>query len=156
MERMSVPDPVTVWMVHLDRTVVNDDVKGTLEVEEDVLAFTASHGRQPTGFPFDAIVMAKRLRGSPVLMIEWRHAGEIRRTAFYFTEPPPMPSKTGRPSQDSWDDVPDRPNPFKAFRNSKRRNMRVNGRYLSQASVGHKELIQSWADEVSARIGSVR
>lgn len=153
---MAEPEPVTVWMVHLDRSVVNDDVKGTLAVEDEVLTFTAAQGRQPTGFPFEAIAAAKRLRGTPVLLIEWRHSGQMRRTAFYFTQPPPLPSKTGRPSQESWDEVPERPNPFKAFRNTKRRNMRVNGRYLSQAGVGHKELIQSWADAVSARIAPGR
>jgi hypothetical protein len=78
----------------------------------------------------------------------------VRRTAFYFTEPPPLPAKAARTGADSWNDVPERPNPLKAFRSSKRRSMRVNGRYLSQAGVSHKELIQRWADEVSARMGA--
>ena len=49
--------------------------------------------------------------------------------------------------------MPERPNPLKAFRNGKRRNMRVNTRYLQDVAISKKELIKLWADEVAGRIG---
>jgi len=144
---------VTVWMVHLDRTGVHNDVKGTLALDGEALAFTPSSGSRPTGFAFASISMAKRLRGSPVLLIEWQHETAPRRTAFYFTEPPPLPGRAGRDEPPSWDTMPERPNPLKAFRNGKRRNMRVNTRYLQDVAISKKELIKLWADEVAGRIG---
>jgi hypothetical protein len=152
--RMAEPQPVTVWMVHLRRAEVHKDIKGTLAVEEDVLAFAASTAREPTRFPFASITAVKRLRGSPVLMIEWRHEDVRRRTAFYFTQPPPLPPRAGGGDHAEWDAAPDRPNPLSAFRrNSKRRKMRVNTRYLQDVGISKKELIKSWADEVASRIG---
>jgi hypothetical protein len=152
---MAEPKPVTVWMVHLERARVHDDIKGTLEVREDLLTFTTSETQEPVGFPFASITAVKRLRGSPVLLIEWLHDdSRRRRTAFYFTQPPPLPPRVGRPEPATWNDMPERPNPLSAFRrNGKRRNMRVNTRYLQEVAIGKKELIKRWADEVAARIG---
>jgi hypothetical protein len=130
------------------------DIKGTLAVQEDILAFTATSAQEPIGFPFSSIVAVKRLRGSPVLMIEWRHEESRRRTAFYFTQPPPLPPRVGRPEPTTtWNEMPERPNPFSALRrNGKRRNMRVNTRYLQEVAVSKRDLIKRWADEVAARI----
>ena len=152
--RMAEPKPVTVWMVHLERSRVHNDIKGTLEVQEDILVFTTSDTQQPVGFPFTSITAVKRLRGSPVLLIEWRHEDSRRRTAFYFTQPPPLPPRVGRPEPAAWNEMPERPNPLSALRrNGKRRNMRVNTRYLQEVAIGKKEVIKKWADEVAARIG---
>jgi hypothetical protein len=154
---MAEPEPVTVWMVHLARAEVHNDIKGTLEVQEDTLFFTAASASAAgaIGFPFEVITGVKRLRGSPVMLIEWLHEDARRRTAFYFTQPPPLPPRIGRGEPVSWETMPERPSPFMALRrNGKRRNMRVNTRYLQEVGISKKELVKSWADEVAARIGS--
>jgi len=142
-------------MVHLERSLVHADVKGTLVLKEDALAFTASSAGELTGIPFASITAVKRLRGSPVLMIEWLHRDARRRTAFYFTQPPPLPPRAGRGEPAVMSEMPERPNPFSGFRrNGRRRSMRVNTRYLQQVGINKKDVIKRWEQEVAARMGA--
>jgi hypothetical protein len=145
-------DPVTVWMVNLDRGEADNDVKGRLRVEDGALVFTNAADRTPVPLAFDAIRRARRLRASPVLMVEWHDGSRLRRTAFYFVQPPPLhaPEPGSAPTPDY--PYPQSRGPWAAFRRtSKRRHMKNNVRYLQTAGINRKELIQAWADEVSAR-----
>lgn len=146
---MEAPEPTTVWMVTLARGEVDKDVKGTLETVDDALVFTATKERTQSVFPFGAIRRAKRLRGSPVLMIEWsRDAEDLRRTAFYFTQPPPLYPAAG--SSEAAQRT-ERVSAFPIRRSGKRRAQRVNTRYLQTVGINRKEQIQGWADAVNAR-----
>jgi hypothetical protein len=150
---MAEPEPVTVWMVHLERATVHNDVKGTLSLEDDLLTFEVSSSSTLIVFPFSSITGVKRLRSSPVLLIEWRDEDVRRRTAFYFTQPPPLPVGTRSGDPTAGPPSPERLNPLKVFSSGKRRSMRVNSRYLQEVGISKKELIQLWAVEVGARIG---
>ena len=81
-------------------------------------------------------------------------SGDVRRVAFYFSQPPPL-----RPPEPGSMSLPEsglggRPaGPFGAFRRtSKRRHMRTNLGYLTTANAGHKAVIQAWVDEIGARM----
>jgi hypothetical protein len=137
-----VPEPITVWMVRLERGRTDVDVKGRLSLEEDALVFRDLQ-EQPVRFAFEEVRRAKRLRGSPVLMVTWIRQATEHRTAFYFTPPPPMEPAETTPGSG-----------FGALRRpkSKRRQSRDNVRYLQMSNSVRKPTIQAWADEVTARI----
>jgi hypothetical protein len=147
--------PVTVWLVHLGRGEVDNDVKGSIEIEGDRLIFTPADGSGTQTFAFSEMRRAKRLRASPVMTVEYLREGSRREAAFYFSQPPPL-----KPADPNAPPLPGEPLPaprgaFDAFRrSSKRRHMRNNIRYLQTSGINKKELIQAWADEVASRIGA--
>lgn len=155
MSPMEAPEPITVWMVHLAKGEVDKDVKGTIELGEDGLVFAGTRQLNESTFLYPNIRRVRRLRGSPVLLVEWERDGDRRRTAFYFTEPPPLhpaagdSSLKGAPAQ--------RVSAVTAFRRSgKRRAQRGNARYLQTMGIGLKDLIQQWVDAVDERIAAGR
>jgi hypothetical protein len=78
-----VPRAVTVWAVELGKDVEPDETKGTLELASQALLFTPSDVARPVvRLPVSEIVKVRRLRGSPVLMVERTTASGPRRTAF--------------------------------------------------------------------------
>jgi len=144
----------TVWMVRLDRGKADEDVRGTLEIEDDAVVFTEADSGARTRFPFDGMRKPGRVRGSPILMLAESTAGGIRRTAFYFSQPPPLrppePSSAGPPGTG----IESGPmGAFGAFRrSSKRRHIRSNLGYLTAAAADHKGVIQAWVEEIGARL----
>lgn len=141
-----MPEPTTVWMVHLGTGSPND-VKGVLSMRDDAVVFDAEH--VSASFPWPTIRRAKRLRGSPVLLVEWREADAARRTAFYFTKPPPL-----QPADPLTEPLAAR-GAFAAMRRpSKRRHQRQNIRYLQTVAADNKALIQAWATAISERVGA--
>jgi hypothetical protein len=155
MFAMNEPEPVTVWMVHLAKGEVDQDVKGTIELAEDGLVFASTRPSGEIRFPYPGIRRVRRLRGSPVLLVEWDREGDRRRTAFYFTQPPPLfpaggdSSMRGAPAQ--------RLTAVTAFKRSgKRRAQRGNARYLQTMGMGLKDLIQLWADAVDEHVAAGR
>ena len=150
-------DPTTVWMVHLRKADAEMETKGTLAIEGELLVFSDARDHQPITFPFTAIRKVKRLRASPVLMVDWEWDGSRRRTAFYFAQPPPLrPPDPGLPG--GRDDPFGKPRiGFGGLRHSgKRRHQRESLRYLQTVGIGKKEEIQAWADEVNARLGQTQ
>ena len=141
-----VPDPITVWMVRLERGWTAHDVKGTLSLEEDALVFTGSDERR-SRFAFEHVRSAKRVRGSPVLIVTTTQTGTQLRTAFYFAQPPPMEPDDTVPTVG-----------FSLMRRpkSKRRVTRENARYLQVSNPVRKPTIQAWADAVTERIRPAR
>jgi len=145
-----------VWMVRLDRGRAEDDVQGTLAMADDAVVFTHSRSSAQTRFPLAGMRKPKRVRGSPVLILVDQTGAQIRRAAFYFSQPPPL-----RPPEPGTTSLPGaglnaRPmGPLGAFRRtSKRRHMRTNIGYLTTMNANHKTVIDAWVAEIGARIGA--
>lgn len=143
-------EPVTVWRVQLRRGDVGDR-EGTLRLEDDALVFEDRASASEIVLPLADIRSARRVKGSPILIVAHDEAGERAETAYYFSQPPPLDapppgsagtSATGRPL-----------GPFAAMRRtSKRRHQRENVKYLATKAGGLKPTIQEWVDEISARV----
>ena len=149
---MAMPEAATVWMVRLDRGRAHEDVRGTLELEDDALVFTDAPGGTIVRFPFDAVRKPSRVRGSPILMLVHESDGTLHRVAFYFSQPPPLhpPEPGASPTQGLG---LRQMGPFGASRRmSKRRHLRSNVGYLTTANADHKSTIQGWVAEIGAKL----
>jgi hypothetical protein len=82
-----------------------------------------------------------------VLLMDWRKDGEERKTAFYFSQPPPLEPVTRSATVDPRGPL----GPFTRATPSKRQVTRMNLGYLRSTSVANKKTVQAWANEVSAR-----
>ena len=148
-----MPEATTVWMVRLDRDLVEDDVRGTLTLDPDAVVFTEARSGVEHRIPINAMAQPKRVKGSPILMITHAAGGASRRVAFYFSQPPPL-----RPPDPGSAGLPEgglgRPmGAFGAFRrSSKRRHMRTNLSYLTTTNTSHKQAIQEWVVEIGTRM----
>lgn len=145
-------EPATVWMVKLRRGDLTD-IKGTLQLEGDALTFTEGESGIDHRFAYADVRRARRVRGSPILILAHGTERGTVETAFYFSQPPPLrppaPGSSAAPTSTTGG------RPLGAFgavrRTSRRRHMRENVRYLTVQSGGKKPLIQAWADEITAR-----
>jgi hypothetical protein len=151
--------PTKVWMVALGRSPMLE-VVGELRREPEGLLFTPRSEETPaTRLRFDAIAKISRVRGSPVLMVTHTDgAGAKVQTAFYFTQPPALTHivKSRSPEPPASLDlrsVP-RPTPFGLGQRkpSKRKSVRTNATYLTQAGTDRKRQLQEWVDEVRAEL----
>ncbi|MGZ8631178.1 MAG: hypothetical protein ACXWZF_09465 [Actinomycetota bacterium] len=142
-------EPVTVWRVQLRRGEVGDR-EGTLSLDAEALVFEDRATGELTHLRFVEIRSARRVRGSPILVVSHDGDGERAQTAFYFSQPPPLEAPS---SGSSGTTSMGRPvGPFAAVRRtSKRRHQRENVKYLATKAGGTKATIQAWADEVVAR-----
>jgi hypothetical protein len=151
-----MPEEATVWMVHLERERVQNEVRGTLALEADAVVFTEAISTIEHRFPLERMQRPRRVRGSPILVVVHRTENELRRTAFYFSQPPPLhppePGGTSLPSSG----LGERPaGAFGAFRrSSRRRHMRTNLGYLATANANYRAAIKQWVEEIDARIGA--
>jgi hypothetical protein len=149
-----MPEPTTVWMVRLLKGEMGER-KGLLTLDTEGLVFRDASLEQVRVLPFDQVRRAKRVKGSPILLVSHDEDRGVRETAFYFTEPPPLTpddpfaasetsGSTGRPLS-----------PLAAARRtSKRRHMRDNVQYLTAKSGSRKPEINAWVQEIAARLGS--
>jgi hypothetical protein len=138
-----VPEPTTVWMVHLAEGVAPVDVRGTLEADTEELRFTSDSG-EGFALAYVSVRRAKRLRMSPVLLVSWDRGEGVRQTAFYFAPPPPI-----EPMLRSASDEIRRSGGFAPLtRPSRRRQRRKNSVYLSTAVGELRPVVVEWADEV--------
>jgi hypothetical protein len=154
-DAMAAPEPVTVWMVQLVRGEVDKDVKGTLDMDDEALLFTDHRDdSMEARLSFMAIRRVKRVRGSPILLVEWELDGARNRTAFYFTQPPPLHTAAGRSTAD--EAIPRTPSPIPFRRSGKRKAQRTNAQYLQTHGISKKSLINGWADELTARVRELR
>lgn len=145
----SMPEPTAVWMVHLSRGESPSGIQGTLTIEDGFLVFTDPN-RGAVRFHRSGIRRVKRLRGSPVLQLEWFEDGTLRRTAFYFVEPPPLITDRNAPSVPPSSRSVRPSGGFGAIRrSSRRRQMRTNAGYLQTSAVDKRAQIQYWADEIA-------
>lgn len=144
-----MPEPVTVWMVHLGRGTVSE-VEGTLSLDAEALVF--AHGGQPVElrFPFARIARVRRVLGSPVLLVDWRDGELPRRTAFYFSKPPPL-----EPPDASTRTTPSGRalGPLGQLRaGSRRRHRRASVGYLAAHGGRTKPVLRAWVRELRERI----
>lgn len=128
-----MPATVTVWAVELGPAAPPAEVRGRLALASDALVFSPrDEGHPERRYPLGEIVRARRVRGSPILMIVRRGGGGTRRTAFYFVQPPPLP-KTEEVTPTST-----------LRRNTKRRARRQNVGYLGTWNREKKALLREW------------
>jgi len=126
-----------VWAVELAKEVEPDEIKGTLELSDSALLFIPlDEGRPGLRIPLTDILKVRRLRGSPVLMVERMMQTGPRRTAFYFAQPPPLNALLGT--------APERPSGLAAFRSPKRKARRDNVNYLGLTNREKKETLAEW------------
>ena len=131
------------------------DVRGTIAMADDAVVFSERDQHKEHRISLSAIRKAKRVRGSPILMLFHDEGGARRRTAFYFTSPPPLEppeaSSAGTPTV-----IGVMPGGGPSGRRARKRTMRANVRYLSGANVDLKDEIETWARAIRDAIaGSV-
>lgn len=149
-EDWQVVEPTDVWMVHLGVHRKPLEVRGTLTLGEHGLEFVERKTGADVRFEYGSIRRAKRIRGSPVLMIDWRKDGEDRKTAFYFSQPPPLEPMPRSPTLEP----PRGPlGPFTRATPSKRQVARMNLGYLRSTSAANKGAVRAWAEAVTERVG---
>ena len=100
-------------------------------------------------FDFGSIRRAKRIKGSPVLLVDWRKDGEDRKTAFYFSQPPPLDAVPRSPTIEPRGAL----GPFTRATPSKRQVARMNLGYLRSTSATNKKVVRAWAEAVTERAG---
>jgi hypothetical protein len=133
-------EPVNVWLVPLGRNN-QEEIPGWLSLEPLALVFDIdeedSEGSER--LPLSQIKKVGRVHGSPILMLTHLAEGETLRTAFYFSKPPPVPSRRGATPR------AERPGGLAAIRRSgKRHAMRSNAGYLTNSNITKKDLVVEW------------
>jgi hypothetical protein len=128
-----------VWMVPLVQGSAEEQ-RGVLSLEAPELVFTDRRATERVAIPLTDIRKAKRVRGSPVLVLTVGDGPARREVAFYFAPPPPLKSQS-KPL--------DRPRlvPFGGVRDADKTTkkvMRTNVSYLHQANASKKEEIEEW------------
>ncbi len=148
-EDCQVVEPVEVWMVHLGAGTKPREVRGTLTLGASGLEFVERKTEVDVRFDYASIRRAKRIKGSPVLMVDWRKNGEDRKTAFYFSQPPPLEPLPRSPTIEPRGPL----GPFSRATPSKRQVARMNLGYLRSTSVANKKVVRAWAAAVTERAG---
>ena len=136
-------------MVHLRTGGKPAEIRGMLSLGELGLVFTERKTDAQLVLAFATVERAKRIRGSPVLLVDWLREGEKRRTAFYFSQPPPLEPLPG--STSTLDSVRGPLGPFGRTTPSKRQVARMNLGYLRSTSATSKKTVQAWVDAVNER-----
>ena len=131
-----MPEAVTVWMVELSPGLAAQERRGTLSLQPDVIAFVASDGSEDLRIPVARVRKARRLRGSPVLVVAHEAGGRAVRTAFYFAQPPPLEDFRGEGTE--------QPSPLGFRKSSRRRARRQNIGYLGTWNRQLKADIEEW------------
>jgi hypothetical protein len=143
----SVPESTIVWQVQLGTGIPPTEVRGRLQLGETGLEFTALPPGADARIEYPEIRKARRIRGSPVLLVDWRREGAKRRTAFYFSQPPPLDPVPRSPTI-----VPPGPlGPFRRATPSRRQVARMNLGYLRSTSSANRELLREWERAVAER-----
>jgi hypothetical protein len=140
----AVPKETRVWMVRLRRGDTSE-IPGTLKLVEESISFVPKDGSYDMRIEVSTISKARRVRGSPVLIVRHQTQSGQAETAFYFTQPPPMPRTDIEPSK-----VPT--NPLR--RKTKRKTMRRNASYLTSMNATHKAEISEWLDWIKAKLAA--
>jgi hypothetical protein len=144
-----VVEPVEVWMVHLGVGSKPHEVRGTLTLGGSGLEFVERRSGVDVRFDYGSIRRAKRIRGSPVLMVDWRKDEEDRKTAFYFSQPPPLEAVPRSATIEPRGPL----GQFTRATPSKRQIARMNLGYLRSTSATTKQVVRAWAEAVTERAG---
>jgi hypothetical protein len=129
-----------VWMVPLVQGNA-EEFRGTLTLEAPDLVFTDRGKSERLAIPLTDIRRAKRIRGSPIMVLTLGDGPARREVAFYFAPPPPLkgqPKPLERP----------RLAPFgggvRDADKTTKKIMRTNVSYLHQANANKKAEIEEW------------
>jgi hypothetical protein len=128
-----MPDITTVWAVHLEQGNPLD-TKGMLALHEAEVSFSGEDGRT-LRIPLHRVRQIKRVLGSPIMIIAHDADDGRRRTAFYFTQPPPLHTAESE------------------SRIQRKRAKKASVGYLGRENVDRKPLIKAWVEEIRAAIG---
>jgi hypothetical protein len=109
-----------VWAVRLGG--LQREVQGSIALEEEALVFESSDGSSGERIALTDVRRAKRIRGSPVLVVHYVTESEAARAAFYFAKPPPVEPEGVK----------------------KRKARRQAVHYLEMANVDIKEEVKAW------------
>jgi hypothetical protein len=134
-----MPEAVTVWMVELSPGLAQER-KGILSLQPDAIVFEAADGSEDLRIPLAHVRRARRLRGSPVLLVAHNAGGRAARTAFYFVQPPPLTDDQAQP---------ERPAPLGFRKSSRRRARRQNIGYLGMWNRQLKADIEEWEHAIT-------
>ena len=134
-------------MVHLGSRSKPIEVRGTLALGEVGLEFVERKTGADVRFDYGSILRAKRIKGSPVLLVDWRKEGQDRKTAFYFSQPPPLEPVPRSATIDPRGPL----GPFTRATPSKRQVARMNLGYLRSTSAANKKVVRAWAEAVTER-----
>jgi hypothetical protein len=137
-----------------------DDIAGDLELTHDAVLFTPRHEGPSVHIPFVTVTKVKRLKGSPVLMVQHTEGAVRVETAFYFVQPPSLshivkskqPLPPSRPDPASMEPQRLRPFGMGGRRPSKRKSVRSNATYLTAQGTSRKEELQGWVDAIRERL----
>ena len=136
-------DGTIVWMVPL-RQGSTEEQRGVLTLEAPHLVFTDRREGSRLEIPLADIRKARRVRGSPIMVLTLDEGPGRCDLAFYFAQPPPLKS------QQKASDRPRLLTPFggvggdESSGKTTKKVMRTNVSYLSQASASKKPEIQAW------------
>lgn len=142
-----MPEAVTVWVVQLRRGLTRER-SGRLSLEPDALAFAADDGSGHVRIALGDVRRARRLRGSPVLLVAHEVHGRTERTAFYFAQPPPLEALVG--------ERPERPSPLPFGRGGRRKARRQNVGYLGTWNRELKADVAEWERAVREAVRGAR
>jgi hypothetical protein len=123
------------------------EVRGSLALASDELVFTPKDDVFPERrIALREIKEARRLRGSPVLMVVHEPGAQPSRVAFYFVQPPPL-------------EVPMEPARVAMWgigRSAKRRVRRQNASYLGNWNREKKAVLVEWERQVKRAVEAAR
>lgn len=139
-------EKTTVWEVRFRPSGPTEERKGSLSLEAGAIVFARADGSVSRRIAFADIRKAKRLRGSPVLLVVHTEEGGTARTAYYFAQPPSLDAS--RP------ELQQRPSVFGMRQDSRRRVRRNNVGYLGMWNRQKRELLESWVQAVRAGMGN--
>ena len=114
-----------VWAVRLSG--LQREVKGSIELQDGSLVFNAADGSPGERIPVADLRKVRRIRGSPVLVIEYVTGSVGAKAAFFFSKPPPV-------------------EPPEGVRKRKARKQALH--YLEMANVNVKEKVKAWHREL--------
>jgi hypothetical protein len=134
-----VPKAVTVWAVKLGRGPLTER-KGSLSLGAGELAFEAEDGLSHVRFSLAELRAARRVRGSPVLLVSHMSGERIERIAFYFVQPPPL-----EPEPEAATDHLD---VLSAARRTRRGTRRRNASYLGMWNREKKAEVLEWTEAI--------
>ncbi len=139
-------DGVRVWAVELGGPSPAER-EGFLYLERERITFRpAREGSPGLAIVLRDVTRARRVRGSPVLMIESRSGDRRTRTAFYFAQPPPLPTTETSETRI----------PLPSLRNPRRKARRTNLGYLGVMNREKKAELVEWERSVRAAVAEAR
>lgn len=142
-----MPEPITVWAV--ETHLGPEERRGTLSLEPGALVFGPAAPGHEIRIALADVTKARRLRGSPVLVVVHRAGPQMRRTVFFFVQPPPLGPVLGTAPE-----LETRPSLFP--RSTKRRARKRNVGYLGLWNRAKRQQVQEWETAVRAAVAAER